>query len=211
MDVEREDVTRIIAADDHQMFLEGLASLFHNDPACELLQRCGDGNELQIAVAKHKPDIVLLDLSMPGPSSEELITWFNQSFPSVQLIALTMYSDVQYAQELLALGLSAYVLKDSAFDDLHLAIDEVREGGQFVSPGLLELLQPGADNAALTRRELEVLSCAAHGQGNKEIARTLDISERTARFHLSNCCIKLEAQGRSHAVAKAVQMAIIKI
>lgn len=211
MDVAPENVTKIIAADDHQMFLEGLASLFNDDPTCVLLQRCSDGNELQVAVATHKPDIVLLDLSMPGPSSEELITWFNKNFPSVQIIALTMYSNNQYAQELLALGLSAYVLKDSAFDDLHLAINEVRGGGQFVSPGLFEFLQPGAADSSLTKRELEVLSCAAHGQGNKEIARDLDISERTARFHLSNCCIKLKAQGRSHAVAKAVQMAIIKI
>jgi DNA-binding NarL/FixJ family response regulator len=204
-------VVRIIAADDHQMFLEGLASLFQNDPTCDLVCRCSDGDQLQLAVENQPADIVLLDLSMPGPSSEELITWLNDGYPDIHIIALTMYSNSQYAQDLLTLGLSAYVLKDSAFDDLHLAITEVCDGGQFLSPALLESLRlPDADSA-LTKRELEVLSRAAHGLANKEIAHALDISERTARFHLANCCIKLHAHGRSHAVAKAIQLGIIKI
>jgi len=204
-------VVRIIAADDHQLFLEGLASLFLADQSLNFVASCNDGDALQSLVNQHGADVVLLDLSMPGPSTEQLIDWFGENFPDIQLIALTMFSNGRYAQELLQLGLSAYVLKDCAFDDLHLAIEEVMAGGQFLSAELMAAMRAGNEESSLTNRELEVLHGAANGLGNKEIARELNITERTARFHLSNCCVKLDANGRSHAVAKAVQLSMIKL
>jgi len=92
-----------------------------------------------------------------------------------------------------------------------LAIEEVMAGGQFLSAELMAAMRAGNEESSLTNRELEVLHGAANGLGNKEIARELNITERTARFHLSNCCVKLDANGRSHAVAKAVQLSMIKL
>ncbi|WP_428034595.1 LuxR C-terminal-related transcriptional regulator [Amphritea sp.] len=203
----------IVAADDHSMFLEGLQSLLNRSAELQLLGTGLSGDQLIQLIEQYSPDIALVDLSMPGASMDDIFKYVSAHRPATQLIALTMHLEANMARSLLALGLSGYVLKESAFDELTLAIKRVAEGDQFLSPAIVEALNElnSEDGQAitLTDREREVLVNASQGGSNKMIARQLDISERTVRFHISNSCIKLNANGRANAVAVALKQGYI--
>ncbi len=200
----------IIAADDHKLFLEGLKSLFEYIPNINLVAVCEDGNEVLNKIEQYKPDVALIDLSMPGANTEMIIASVDKNYPDTQLIALTMHIEPPRAEQLLKLGLCGYVLKEEAFDELNKAINTIKSGKQYISPVMLSAIQNYhknfAQNQLLTNREIAVLKQVAQGRSNKEIARTLAISERTVRFHISNCCIKLDAKGRSNAVVNAMKL-----
>ncbi len=204
---------KIIAADDHRLFLEGLKSLFSYTLKFNLIDIYYDGNELLNGIRSHEPDIALIDLSMPGASTQTIISEVDKHYSNTKLIALTMHMEPRRAEQLLKLGLNGYVLKEAAFDELNQAIYAVMAGEQFISSDLSIALQEYHENTIkkdhLTKREIEVLQQVAQGLSNKEIARVLNISERTVRFHTSNFCIKLNAKGRSNAVAKAMQLSLL--
>ena len=207
---------KLVAADDHRIFLEGLKSLFKLNPHLNLVAACEDGNSLLRLIAQYKPDIALIDISMPGTSTEEIVKTIEEQYPATRLIAVTMHLDPILAERLFKLGLCGYVLKEEAFDELNKAIQAVTASEQYISPSLLTAIKiyhqkENNNRTILTNREVDVLNHAAKGKTNKEIARALDISERTARFHISNCCVKLDAHGRSNAVAKALKMNLISI
>ncbi len=202
----------IVAADDHQIFLEGLKSLFQLSAGHTLIACCGDGDSLLDIIINKTPDIALVDLSMPGATTEDIVNTVEKKNLDTQLIALTMHKEPELAQELLELGLAGYVLKEEAFDELSNAIQAVLQGEQFISPNLLKAIKNSKQQKdLLSRREIEVLQYAAEGVSNKKIAQLIGISERTVRFHVSNCCLKLDAHGRSHAIAKAVQMGLFEV
>lgn len=207
---------KLVAADDHRLFLEGLKSMFHLTPELNLIATCSDGDSLLELILNEKPDIALVDLSMPGASTEDILTTVEKEAYDTQLVALTMHNDPEFAEELLNIGLSGYILKEDAFEELIVAIKAVINDEQFISPALLTTMKEFHEKTAntkeiLTTREIEVLEKAAHGHSNKFIANAMNISERTVRFHVSNCCIKLEAKGRSNAVAKAMKLALIQL
>jgi len=207
---------KLVAADDHRIFLEGLKSLFQLTPEFDLIATCEDGDTLLTLIEEHMPEIALVDLSMPGATAEEIVKNVDDSSLDTHLIALTMHQDPRIAEELLNLGFSGYLVKEDAFDELTSAINAVINDEQFISPVLLRLMKEFHEKATnskelLTQREIEVLENAAQGHSNKSIARIMDISERTVRFHISNCCVKLEANGRSNAVAKAMQLTLIQL
>ncbi|RTE65600.1 DNA-binding response regulator [Amphritea opalescens] len=196
----------IVAADDHSMFLEGLSSLIGKSSTFQLLGTGANGDELIALIEQFSPTIALVDLSMPGAKTADILKYVETHSPETQLIALTMHLEAHLAKTLLRLGLSGYVLKESAFEELSDAINNVVAGEQFLSPAMMEALSVvDADEAALTLREVEVLACASNGLSNKETGRQLDISERTVRFHISNSCLKLNAHGRANAVAVALK------
>lgn len=207
---------KLVAADDHRLFLEGLKSLFQLTDDYDLIATCEDGDTLLSLIETEKPDIALVDLSMPGTSTEDIVSTVERNEWQTHLIALTMHQDPQIAEELINLGLSGYILKEEAFDELTSAIHAVLNDDQFISPTLLKIMKEfhektAASKELLTTREVEVLENAALGHSNKAIARNMGISERTVRFHISNCCVKLDAKGRSNAVARAMVMNIIQI
>ena len=204
---------KIVAADDHQVFLQGLESLLKLSGNYELCGCANNGDSLLALIDEYKPNVALVDLSMPGASTAEIIESVNIHNNSTKLIALTMHIEAHIAKKLVALGLSGYILKESAFEELTDAIDKVLRGETYLSNDMIKILakydEKYQDDGELTLREKEVLHNAAIGQSNKEIARTMNISERTVRFHLSNCCLKLSANGRSNAVAIALKESFI--
>jgi len=204
---------RIVAADDHRLFLEGLKSLFQLSNEYDLIATCQDGNCLVEQIKQESPEIALIDLSMPGCSTTEIISSIITHKSPTKLIALTMHMEGHLAKELLSAGLSGYILKESAFEELTIAIDTVLKGEIYLSKDMQNILAnydaKYQNEGELTQREKEVLQNAARGQSNKEIARTMDISERTVRFHLGNCCLKLNAKGRSNAIAIALKESFI--
>jgi DNA-binding NarL/FixJ family response regulator len=202
---------KVVAADDHCIFLEGVKSLFLSSPSISLLDTCGEGEQLLALIAKHNPDIALVDISMPGPGIENIVESVSGLAVNTKLIALTMHLETGRASRLFALGLSGYVLKDDAFEQLELAILAVASGDEYISPRMVsEMKGSDGEDVSLTARELEVLQYLAEGLINKIIAQHMGVSERTVRFHISNCCLKLHANRRSGAVAKALQMNLIR-
>ena len=202
---------KVVAADDHCIFLEGVKSLFLSSPSISLLETCGEGEQLLALVAKHHPDIALVDISMPGPGIENIVESVSALAVNTKLIALTMHLEAGRASRLFALGLSGYVLKDDAFEQLELAIKAVASGDEYISPRMVsEINGSGDGDVSLTVRELEVLQYLSKGLINKIIAQHMGVSERTVRFHISNCCLKLDANRRSGVVVKALQMNLIR-
>jgi DNA-binding NarL/FixJ family response regulator len=204
----------IIAADDHKIFLAGIASLFESIDTFQLVGTGNDGDELLMLCDSLSPDIALLDLSMPGATTQDIINVITKQHPATKLIALSMYHDPHEARLLIQSGLSGYVLKESAFDDLTDAINHVFLGKTFISKSLQDAINalPLDDTSAfLTDREKLILTRAAHGNSNQKIADLIGISERTVRFHLSNCCEKLNAHGRSNAIAMALHRHLIEL
>lgn len=206
---------RLVVADDHQIFLDGLVLLFQRLSWVDLRGSASDGDALLDLIAKEQPAIALIDLSMPGASTETIIETVEQHFPHTRLMALTMLNDASRANQLLALGLAAYVVKDNAFEDLLDAIVEVAAGGQFISPCLVEAIRQLQNTTAtairLTDREQQILTHVAQGDGNKQIAYKLGISERTVCFHLANCFTKLGVSNRTQAVTYAINHAVLQM
>lgn len=202
----------MLAADDHQIFLQGLCSLFIQIENYQLIGTCTNGDDLLGLAKSEAPAVVLLDLSMPGPGATALLTELLRINPAVKVVALTLHLDAARAKQLFSLGLAAYVLKESAFHELIIALDTVVHEERYASPALQAAMN--GDQAAaepLTGRELMVLDAVARGMSNKEIARELSISERTVRFHLSNTFSKLDVVSRSSAAAKALSLDLIRI
>jgi DNA-binding NarL/FixJ family response regulator len=198
----------IIAADDHEIFLQGLKSLLTDNQDLSLLETCNNRDELIKKIQSLSPHIVLLDLSMPGASIEKVLEITNPSNTAV--IILTMNLNARLAHYLVTLGVSGYVLKESAFEELELAINQVMSGKIYLSPLLLECMH-NTSEPNLTSREKEIVQLAAEGISNKEIAGNLSITERTIRFHFSNICLKLGANGRSNAIAKSLKLNLVDI
>ena len=204
----------IVAADDHKVFIAGIASLFEGIGNIELVAIGYDGHQLLAIIDEYQPDIALIDLSMKGPNTQEIIAYVVKHHPTTKLIALTMYHDPHEAKKLMNAGLAGYVLKESAFEDVTQAVTQVIQGKHFISAPLAQEIEqlPFDDNHLfLTEREKHILTNAAHGSSNKEIANSFGISERTVRFHLANCCEKLNANGRSNAVAIALHRHLIEL
>lgn len=198
-------------ADDHKLFMDGVESLLEPVNHIHLVAKFSNGDALLAALPAVSVDIVIIDLSMPGLKTEELINRIKQYSEQIKIIALTMHSDPYLAKRLLSQGLSGYVLKDEAFESLIQAIEQSCEGKQFLSATLCESIKLCDANSEqfLTEREETVLIEVSKGHSNKEIARRLDISERTVRFHLKNCCQKLNAQCRTDAVTIAQKRRLI--
>ena len=208
---------KIVEADDHLIFLEGIKSLLLGSSVTQMLDVCTDGDQLLALIVKHTPDIALIDISMPGSSTENIIKSVDALGVKTKLIALTMHLEPDRAVGLLKLGLNGYVVKDAAFEELEAAIIAVADGEEYVSPTIVTAIHEfdghsdESHDILLTDRELEVVQYLSEGMTNKMIARQLGVSERTVRFHVANCCLKLNACRRSHVVAKAIQLNLVQL
>ena len=207
-----ETTTTLVIADDYPIFLEGLELLLDRLDWLELLGVATDRDETLTVIEQHQPNIALIALSMFGATTQHITEFIEKNSTITQLVALTMSEDEYKAQQLLAGGLSGYVLKDIAFDGLLTTIKHVSTGRKFISSSLIEeptTLPIVSPKPHLTRREVEVLRCVAKGDRNKEIAYKLDITQRTVCFHMTNCFTKLEVSNRTEAIIKAMSYGLI--
>ena len=209
-----ETITTVIVADDHPIFLEGLILLLARVEWLDIVGYATDGDQTLRLIEQYEPDIVLMNVTMSGIGIENIILSVEKQSLITQLIALTTVNDGTKARQLLKMGLSGYVLKNTAFIDLLAIIKQVRTGKKFISPSLLASLKPiiaKINKPQLTDREIEVLTCIVKGDSNKKIACDLGISERTVCFHMSNCLRKLKVSNRTHAIVQAVNHGLITI
>ncbi len=184
---------RVRLADDHTMILAGLRSLL--EPDFELVGTAEDGRALIEAAAQLKPDIILMDISMPLLNGLEAARQLKRVVPQTKIIFLTMHGDVSYVKEAFRVGASGYLIKRSAAPELLTAIHEVLKGRTYVTPlvtkDMLEaFFEPTAPldklTCKLTPRQREVLQLVAEGHSNKEIATILSVSTKTVEFHKYN-------------------------
>ena len=205
---------RIVIADDHRIVREGLRHLLEKRTDFKVVAEAADG-EAAVRLAKElSPDVVILDISMPGLNGIEATRRILAEGPGVRILALSMHSDRRFVIETLKAGASGYLLKDSAFDELARAIEVVMARGAFLSPAITEMVvreyvaQAGADESAafsvLTPREREVLQLMAEGESTKEIAARLAVSVKTVESYRQQIMEKLDL----HSVAELTKYAI---
>jgi DNA-binding NarL/FixJ family response regulator len=201
---------RILVVDDHPLIREGIGALVAGKKDLELVAQASSGAEGVEQFRKHKPDVTLMDLQMPGRlHGIDAIISIREQAPDAVIIVLTTYSgDVQVRRALRA-GARAYLLKNLLHKDLLDTIRKVHEGERTVSPDIAVELADHSLDEPLTDRELEVLRRIAEGQANKEIAARLSITEEAVKSRVKNILAKLRANDRTHAAMIAVKRGIL--
>jgi two-component system response regulator NreC len=212
---------RLLLVDDHPIVRSGLRMLFQAEPDMEIVGEVGSGAEAVRAAAALKPDVVIMDVAMPGMSGIEATRRIKEATPDTAVLALTMHEDEQYFFQMLDAGASGYIPKRAAPDDLISAIRAVAEGNVFLHSTLARFLirdmaernQAGAgpDEPALTQREQEVLTYIAEGYTNRQIADALVISIKTVDRHRENIMAKLDVHNRVELVKYAIQRGLIAV
>lgn len=207
-------ITRVLLADDHKIVRDGLHSLLEENPDIQVVGEAEDGREAVQLVRKLTPDVVIMDIAMPDLNGIEATRQVAAEHPHVKIIALSMHSDKRFVSEMLKAGASAYLLKDSAFEELITAIQTVQENKIYISPGIAGAvvetlkLRPGKPESSvfslLTDREREVLQLIAEGKNTKEIASFLHLSIKTVETHRLNIMTKLDM----HSIADLTKYAI---
>lgn len=199
---------RVLLAEDHETVREGLRLLLDAQTDMEVVATVGDGRAAVEHARTLKPDVVVLDLTMPGMSGLAAARALTTTGGPTVVVALTRHNDGAYVQELLAAGASAYVLKQSASSELLRAIRISVAGGKYLDPGLPPQDTPDVrrrpNTPRVTDREVAVLRMMAVGHSNKDIAGTLDISVKTVEVHKANAMRKLSLRGRADVVRYAV-------
>lgn len=204
---------RILVADDHRLFRDGLRALLNSAPDLEVVGEAGDGEEVVAQAAVLQPDVILMDLQLPGINGVEATRRILHSQPRVNVLVLTMFEDTDTVLAAMRAGARGYILKDADEEALLRSVRAVASGEALFGPGVAERLMrylaeatPSAERAAfpeLTDREREVLYLLAQGLTNQEVAERMGISLKTSRNHVSNILGRLQVADRTEAVARA--------
>jgi two-component system, NarL family, response regulator NreC len=206
---------RVVLADDHVIVRNGLRLLLEGG-GIEVVAEAGDADEAARRTSGHKPDVLILDLNMPGTPSLDAIPKIRATSPSTAIVVLTMQSDPTYARAALRAGVQGYVLKDSAGAELMQAIRTAAEGGTYLSPSLGARLAAmpegnGALPDGITPREADVLKLLAVGHTNAEIAERLHLSRRTIETHRSSLQTKTGCGTRAELVRYAADHGLLDL
>src|SRR5687768_10275482 len=213
---------RIMLADDHTLFRQGIRTLISVENDMEVVGEAANGNEAIEKAFELRPDVVLMDIGMPGLSSFEATRQIKKNRTETKVLFLTMYDDEDYLVEGMEVGASGYVLKDSPAPQLVAAIRDIWRGGSYLSPRMLSQLVDDFRSrvkstnrlprfATLTTREREILKLLAEGQSVKEIACDLSLSVKTVEAHKFNLMRKLDIHNKAQLVQYAIQKKIIQI
>lgn len=210
---------KVMLADDHVLIREGIRQLLEFDGSIEVIDEANDGVECLEKLEKSKPEVLLLDINMPKKNGVEVLQEIKKKNIDVKVLILTVHNEVEYLLKAVDIGVDGYILKDAELAELKKAINAVLEGENYIQPNLIpalndRLVSRDVDKDkinSLTKRELEVLIQVANGMFNKEIADSLNISERTVKNHLSNIFKKIDVSDRTQAAVFAIKNDIIKL
>ncbi|MDL1879293.1 response regulator transcription factor [Cytophagia bacterium CHB2] len=213
------DQIRILVADDHPVVRDGLVAILSTQPDFEVVGEAGAGPEAVERALQTRPDVMLLDLEMPGADGVEVLRQLQAAHLGVRVIVFTAFDTDERILGAVQAGAQGYLLKGAPRQELFQAVRVVHAGGSLLQPVIASKLlrqvsQPSRSAAAaneLTPRELEVLHLLALGRLNKEIAAQLVISERTVKFHVSSIMSKLGAGNRTEVVSLAAQQGLIDL
>jgi len=204
---------RILLADDHNIVRTGIRQLLESANDLQVIAEAGDGEEAQVLIEQHRPDVAVLDIQMPKISGIEVTRWVRSHLPGVGVLILTAYDDDPYVMAVLQAGANGYVLKTGQPDELIQAVRDVHEGKSALDLNIMRKLMSNifktSENKSvepLTDRELDILRLTAKGFTNKAIGVQLNISDRTVQGHLAHIFAKLQANSRTEAVMRAVSL-----
>lgn len=212
---------RVLIADDHVLVREGVRALLGGYDDIEVVGEASDGSEALSKAIELAPDVILLDVAMPGLGGLEVTPELRKAVPDTRILVLTQYDNKEYVFRFLRMGAAGYALKKGAGNDLVSAIRAVHRGERFLDPsvagavidGYLQKESGQGDDAygSLTERERQVLRLIAEGHTNKGIGETLGISVKTAMAHRANIMSKLDIHNRSELIKFAIRKGIIDI
>jgi DNA-binding NarL/FixJ family response regulator len=208
---------RILVVDDHRLVREGLVSLLRTHPEIEVVGEASGGDEAVAKAKSLRPDVVLMDISMPGMNGITATRLIKKDAPEVKVIMLTMLDQEGYVYEAVKAGATGYLLKNAGLEELVSSIKEVNKGGATLYPEAqaqllkeyVSLARRNRDTYGLSDRELEVLQLLADGLSNKEIAARLYISVQTVKTHITHIFEKLGVRDRTEAVAAALRRGLV--
>jgi DNA-binding NarL/FixJ family response regulator len=214
--------TRVVIADDHPILREGIRALLRQAGDIEVVGEAADGGEAIDVCARLDPDVVLMDIAMPGLGGLEATGTILRNNPRTRVLVLTQYEDREYIRQFLKLGVAGYVLKKTAGTELAGAIRSAHRGGLVLDPDVariaLKEVEPDSKPelrddpyATLTERERQVLKLVAEGHSNKEVAGILGISVKTAMSHREHLMEKLDVHSRTELVKFALRRGIVRM
>ena len=205
------DKIRILVAEDHLVARVGVSTIVNMQPDMTVVAEASNGQQAVELFRKHRPDVTLLDLRMPGMGGVEAATAIRAEFPTARMIALTTYGGDEDIRRALAAGVLAYLTKDVLHDELLKAIRAVHAGQTYLPAAVAAALAAQLPRPDLSAREVQVLELIVRGLANKQIAYTLNIAEHTVKNHVKNILSKLGAQDRTQAATAAIQRGIIHL
>ena len=221
--------TRILIADDHSVVRSGLRALLQTSPDYTVVGEAENGDQAVALASQLKPDVLVMDISMPGLNGIEATAKLKRLEPSLKIVILTVHEDEEYIFQMLKAGANGYVLKTAGKKEIFASIDSAVSGERFFSPGVSKLIierfikreiqQPPpsevllepSGHSHLTRREVEVLQLIAQGYTNRKIAGTLFLSVRTVNTHRTNLMQKLDIHDTAGLVRHAIETGIFKL
>jgi len=206
-----EKKIRIMVVDDHFAIRMGLTGSINLEPDMAVEAEASNGSQAIEGFRKHQPDIVLMDLKLPGASGIEATAAICKEFPKAAIIMLSTHDGEEDIYRSLQAGARAYILKDAAREELVAAIRKVHVGERVISPAVGARLAERMTRAELTAREIEVLKLMAKGRSNKEIGSALGIAEVTVKLHVGHLLTKLNANDRTQAATTALQRGILHL
>jgi len=214
-----EDTIQVLVVDDHQMFIDGVTAMFANDEEICIAGSCLSGKAVLQACSDANPHVMLLDINLPDMDGVDVCKSINTEYPTIKIIALTMYNEGSFISGMLKNGAKGYVLKNSDKDTLKEAIKTVHEGGSFFGEDVTKTLMQGMmpekkraqnNTPKLTRREKEILALIVQEFTTQEIAEKLFISLNTVETHRKNLLQKLNVRNTAGLVRFAVENKLVE-
>lgn len=210
---------KIMIADNHSMFREGLKSILESDGSLEVIAEAKDGEDCLEVLKNENPELLLLDIKMPKQTGFQVLDSMKKNGNTTPVLILTASNEIEYLMHALDIGVDGYLLKDCDSKELKKAIFTILDGKTYIQPSLIPMLNQKTKSReedsikieSLTERETEVLKLVSNGMYNKEIAEKLQISERTVKNHLFNIFKKIDVTDRTQAALFAIRNHMINI
>lgn len=208
---------RVVLAEDHTLFRAGIRTLLQDIQGVEVVAEASDGREALRVIVEHRPDVALVDISMPGLNGLEVLTRLTKECPTVRVIILSMHANEEYVRQALHAGAAGYLLKDADVTELEVALKAVLRGESYLSPAIsqrvIEWVRQGKPQTnsleQLTSRQREILQLIAEGHSTKSIASVLDLSPKTVDAHRAELMARLDIHDVAGIVRYAIRMGLV--
>lgn len=209
--LKKAPAIRVMLVDDHPAFRKGMSALLASEPDLDVVAETGNPRDALPIYRQQKPDVVLMDLRLPGMSGVEVTIAIRNEFPDARVIVLTTFDTDEDIYRAIESGAKSYLLKDTPENELAAAIRQVHAGHQILSDKLARRLADRQQRPDLSRREMEVLQLLIKGRSNKEIGNALFLSEDTVKAHFKTLFAKLKVQDRTEAAISAIRHGIVHL
>jgi two-component system NarL family response regulator len=205
------NIIKVMLVDDHPAFLKGMSALVESEPDFTVVAETGDGRMALEIYRKTQPDVVLMDLRLPGMGGVEAILAIRREFPDARIIVLTTFDTDEDIYRAIQSGAQSYLLKDTPLTELSKTIRAVNSGQQVLTPKMIERLAARQRRSDMTEREMKVLNLLVRGRSNKEISSSLFVGEDTVKAQLKSLFVKLGVHDRTEAAITAIRHGIVHL